>query len=125
MNFNKMFELTEKTEIDTESLITKVNTDFLTLYQQKNINSYTETLKDLLELAVHLEYDFVLKYFGAAPIAFPDERYQFQEIFKCMGTRKGNKDWFLNLFSLFLGTAAVFNFDMSEVEKNFLEEKDS
>lgn len=119
MDIKKMVEVTEKTDIDTELLVLKVNNNILNLYKDKNIKIYTETLKDMLELAIHLKFDLVLKYFGATPIVAADERIQFQEIFKCLGTRKSNKDWFLNLFSLFLGVAIVFKFDMGEIERDF------
>ncbi|MBM7583965.1 dimeric dUTPase (all-alpha-NTP-PPase superfamily) [Bacillus pakistanensis] len=121
MDIKKMIEVTEITEFDTELLVSKVNISIINLYKEKDIRVYIETLKDLLELAVHLKFDIVLKYFGAVPVVAKDERIQFQEIFKCLGTRKSNKDWFLNLFSLFLGVALVFGFDRSEIERNFYE----
>lgn len=123
MDIKKMIEMTEITEIDTELLFSKVNNNLINLYKEKNIGGYTETLNDMLELAVHLKFDLVLKYFGAVPIVAVDERNQFQEIFKCIGTRSSNKDWFLNLFSLFLGIALVLGFDMSEIERSFFEKK--
>ncbi|WP_340372746.1 hypothetical protein [Peribacillus sp. FSL E2-0218] len=123
MDIKKMIEMTEKTEIGIESLVSKVNNDFIKLYKEKNIESYIDTLNDMLELAVQLEFDFVLKYFGAVPIAAAHERFQFQEIFKCLGTRKSNKDWYLHLFALFLGIPSVFRLDSKEIERSFFETK--
>ncbi|WP_285768806.1 hypothetical protein [Peribacillus sp. SI8-4] len=125
MDIKKMIEMTEISEMDMELLISRVNSDFINLYKDKNIGSYIETLNDMLQLAVQLEFDFVLKYFGAAPIIAAHERSQFQEIFKCIGTRKSNKDWFLHLFSLFLGTASVCGLDRKEIERGFFEMKAS
>jgi dimeric dUTPase (all-alpha-NTP-PPase superfamily) len=123
MNIKKMVEVTEITESDTESLISKVNNNLINLYNKKDIEHYTKILSDMLELAIHLKFDLVLKYFGTAPIVAANERIQFQEIFKCLGTRKSNKDWFLNLLALFLGMAFIFEFDLSEIEKNFFFKK--
>lgn len=123
MDIKKMIEVTEITETETELLVSKVNKNFIKLYKEKNIRSYIETLNDMLELAIHLKFDFALKYFGSVPIVATHERIQFQEIFKCLSTRKSNRDWFLNLFALFLGIAFVFGFDMTEIEKNFFGKK--
>ncbi|AOH53296.1 hypothetical protein ABE28_002950 [Peribacillus muralis] len=125
MDIKKMIEMTEITDLDIELLISRVNSDFIKLYKEKNIESYIETLNDMLQAAVQMEFDFVLKYFGAAPIVAADERIQFQEIFKCIGTRKSNKDWFLQLFSLFLGIASVFRLDSRGIESEFFEMKKS
>lgn len=123
MDIKKMIGNTKITDVDTELLISKVNRNLINLYNKKDIGDYTEILNDMLKLAVHLKFDLVLKYFGAVPIVAADERIQFQEIFKCLGTRRNNNDWFLNLFSLFLGIAFVYKFDMSEIERNFYEKK--
>ncbi|UMZ35458.1 hypothetical protein [Priestia megaterium] len=125
MDIKKMIEMTEITKMDTDQLVAQVNENFINLYKEKNLRSYLETLNNMLELAVHLKLDFVLKYFGTVPVVAADERTQFQEIFKCLGTRKSNKDWFLNLFALLLGAAFVFGFDMPQIEKNFFEKKSS
>ncbi|MED3691992.1 hypothetical protein P4534_24925 [Peribacillus butanolivorans] len=121
MDIKKMIDITDKTEVDPELLVSKVNRNLINLYNKKDIGDYTEILRDMLMLAVQLKFDLVLKYFGAVPIVAADERNQFQEIFKCLGTRSSNKDWYLNLFSLFLGMAFILRFDMSEIEKNFFE----
>ncbi|MEN1937534.1 hypothetical protein AAIE21_18570 [Paenibacillus sp. 102] len=125
MDIKKMIEMIKVTEVDTELLVSKIHRNLISLYNKKDIRDYTEILNDMLVLAVHLKFDLVLKYFGAVPIVAADERIQFQEIFKCLGTRNNNKDWFLNLFSLFLGIAIVFKFDTSEIERNFCEKKRS
>ncbi|QNG61686.1 hypothetical protein H4O14_09570 [Bacillus sp. PAMC26568] len=123
MDLKKMIGNTNIPEVDTDLIISNVNRNLINLYNKKDIGDYTGILNDMLVLAVHLKLDLVLKYFGAVPIVAADERIQFQEIFKCLGTRKNNKDWFLNLFSLFLGIAFVFKFDMSEIERKFFEKK--
>ncbi|MDP1471828.1 hypothetical protein Q8G32_28730 [Priestia megaterium] len=125
MDIKKMIEMTELTKVDTEQLVSEINNNFINLYKEKNLRSYLKTLSNMLELAIHLKFDFVLKYFGTAPIVATNERIQFQEIFKCLGTRKSNKNWFLNLFALLLGAAFVFDFDVPQIEKNFFEKKSS
>jgi len=92
-----MIEMTEVTKIDIEHHVSILNDNFINLYKEKNLRSYLETLNRMLELAIDLKFDLVLMYFGAVPIVSADERIQFQKIFKCLGTRKSNKDWFLNL----------------------------
>ncbi|MCI0763729.1 hypothetical protein [Bacillus sp. TL12] len=123
MDIKKMIEMIKVTEVDTELLVSKIHRNLIDLYNKKDIGDYTGILNDMLVLAVHLKFDMVLKYFGAAPIVAADERIQFQETFKCLGTRNNNKDWFLHLFSLFLGIAFVFKFDTSEIERDFFEKK--
>lgn len=125
MDIKKMIEMIKVTEVETELLVSKIHRNLINLYNKKDIEDYTEILNDMLVLAVHLKLDLVLKYFGAVPIVTADKRVQFQEIFKCLGTRNHNRDWFLNLFSLFLGIAFVFNFDIGEIEKDFFEKKRS
>jgi len=120
-----MIETIELKEIDTDLLISKMNKSLIDLYTNKSIEKYTGILNDMLLLAVHLKYDLILKYLAWAPTVTANERIQFQEIFKCLGTRNNNKDWFLNLFSLFLGIAHVFGFNMSEVERCFFVKKKS
>ncbi|MBC6971358.1 hypothetical protein H9I32_02640 [Bacillus sp. Xin] len=123
MDIKKMIEMIKVTEVDTELLVSKIHKNLINLYNKKDMGDYTEMLHDMFVLAVHLEFDFVLKYFGAKPIVTADERIQFQEIFKCLATRNNNKDWFLHLFSLFLGIAIVFKFDTSEIEREFFEKQ--
>jgi dimeric dUTPase (all-alpha-NTP-PPase superfamily) len=125
MNIRKMIETIELKEIDTDLLISKMNNSLIDLYNNRSIEKYTEILNDMLVLAMHLKYDLILKYLAWAPTVTANERIQFQEIFKCLGTRNNNKDWFLNLFSLFLGVSHVFNFEISEVERCFFEKKKS
>jgi dimeric dUTPase (all-alpha-NTP-PPase superfamily) len=120
-----MIETIELKEIDTNLLISKVNNSLIDLYNNRSIEKYTEILNDMLVLAVNFKYDLILKYLAWAPTVTANERIQFQEIFKCIGTRNNNKDWFLNLFSLFLGIAHVFGFNMGEVERSFFEKKKS
>lgn len=123
MKIKEMIEIIETTEIDPELLVSKLNRKLVSLYNKKDIGEYTDILNDMLILAVHLKFDLVLKYLGTVSLVALDEINQFQEIFKCLGTRSSNKDWFLNLFSLFLGMALVLGFDMSEIERNFFEKK--
>jgi dimeric dUTPase (all-alpha-NTP-PPase superfamily) len=118
-----MIETIELKEIDTNLLISKVNKSLIDLYNNRSIEKYTEILNDMLVLAVNFKYDLILKYLAWAPTVTANERIQFQEIFKCIGTRNNNKDWFLNLFSLFLGIAHVFGFNMSEVDRCFFKKK--
>jgi dimeric dUTPase (all-alpha-NTP-PPase superfamily) len=123
MDIKKMIGAIEKTEINSEFYVSKINRNLINLYNNKEIGNYTEILNDMLLLAVYLKYELILKYFGTVPIVSKDETIQFQRIFKCIATRNRNKDWFLNLFPLFLGLASIFRFDMSEIEKIFFEKK--
>ncbi|PGZ96903.1 hypothetical protein COE51_16130 [Bacillus pseudomycoides] len=118
MDIKKMIDTIETKGIDAESFVPELHDKLVKLYNEKDIERYTEILKDMLSLAVHLKFDLVLKYFGVRPIVTSDERKQFQEIFKCLATRNHNKDWFLNLFALYLGLIVVFQFDTKIIERN-------
>ncbi|MGG0237703.1 hypothetical protein [Bacillus rhizoplanae] len=120
MDIKKMIDTIETKGIDAESFVPELHDKLVKLYNEKDIEWYIEILKDMLSLAVHLKFDLVLKYFGVRPIVTSDERKQFQEIFKCLATRN-NKDWFLNLFALYLGLIVVFQFDAKIIERNFFD----
>jgi dimeric dUTPase (all-alpha-NTP-PPase superfamily) len=123
MDIIKMIDTIETKGIDAESFVPELHDKLVKLYNEKDIEWYTEILKDMLSLAVHLKFDLVLKYFGVRPIVTSDERKQFQEIFKYVATRNNNKDWFLDLFALYLGLIVVFQFDARIIERNFFGEK--
>jgi dimeric dUTPase (all-alpha-NTP-PPase superfamily) len=120
MNIKKMIETIEPKEIDTEACLSSLRNKITTLYSNANVERYTDTLEDLLSLAVHLKFDLILKHFGAAPVVATDARTQFQEIFKCLATKNTNKNWFLELFGLFLGLASLLRLDMDAIEQTFL-----
>ncbi len=42
---------------------------------------------------------------------------------KCLATRSTNKNWFLDLFALFLGLATVLRFDASMIEEAFFKKE--
>lgn len=124
MDIKKMINTVGIREINEDSYVPQLQDKLIKLYNEKDIEWYTEILKDMLSLAIYLKFDVALKYFQTRPIVTSDERKQFQEIFKCLATRKNNKDWFLNLFALFLGLAVVFQFDESVIERNLFKEKE-
>lgn len=59
MDIKKMIDITDKTEVDPELLVSKVNRNLINLYNKKDIGDYTEILNDMLMLAVQLKFDLV------------------------------------------------------------------
>lgn len=123
MNIKKMIDTIESQEMDTESFISSLHNKIIHFYKEKSVEGYVKVLRDMLSLAVHLKFDLVLKHFGTAPVVAPDATMQFQEMFKCLATRSTHKNWFLDLFALFLGLGTVLQFDASMIEETFFKEK--
>ncbi|GAB6615609.1 MULTISPECIES: hypothetical protein [Bacillus] len=123
MNMKKMIEMVEVTKVTDEELsISTLHQKLVKLYSQKDSAEYTELLKYILSLSVHLKLNLVLKYFGVRPVAAADERMQFQEIFKCLANKDENGEWFLNFVSLYIGLIVVLHFDEKEIERSFFDE---
>ncbi|MGU3354376.1 hypothetical protein ACLBWW_21960 [Bacillus sp. M5A3_1b] len=123
MNMKKMIETIEATKVTDEELsISILHQKLVKLYSQKDSAEYTEILKYILSLSVHLNLHFVLKYFGVRPIVAADERMQFQEIFKCLAKKDDNGEWFLNFVSLYVGLIVVLHFDEKEIERSFFDD---
>lgn len=123
MNMKKMIEMVEVTKVTDEELsISTLHQKLVKLYSQKDSAEYTELLKYILSLSVHLKLNLVLKYFGVRPVAAADERMQFQEIFKCLANKDENGEWFLNFVSLYIGLIVVLRFDEKEIERSFFDE---
>ncbi|PEL21320.1 hypothetical protein COF37_18340 [Bacillus wiedmannii] len=122
MNMKKMIETIEATKVTDEELsISTLHQKLVKLYSQKDSAEYTEILKYILSLSVHLNLHFVLKYFGVRPVV-ADERMQFQEIFKCLAKKDDNGEWFLNFVSLYVGLIVVLHFDEKEIERSFFDD---
>ena len=66
MDIKKMIDTIETKEIDAESFVSELHDKLVKLYNEKDIEWYTEIFKDMLSLAVHLKFDLVLKYFEYA-----------------------------------------------------------
>ncbi|MDA1677648.1 hypothetical protein [Bacillus cereus group sp. TH152-1LC] len=123
MNMKKMIEMVEATKVTDEGLsISTLHQKLVKLYSQKDSIEYTELLKYILSLSVHLKLNLVLKYFGVRPVAAADERMQFQEIFKCLANKDENGEWFLNFVSLYIGLIVVLHFDEKEIERSFFDD---
>ncbi|HFK1766765.1 hypothetical protein AT258_03055 [Bacillus wiedmannii] len=123
MNMKKMIEMVEVTKVTDEELsISTLHQKLVKLYSQKDSAEYTELLRYILSLSVHLKLNLVLKYFGVRPVAAADERMQFQEIFKCLANKDENGEWFLNFVSLYIGLIVVLRFDEKEIERSFFDE---
>ncbi|PEW73383.1 UNVERIFIED_ORG: hypothetical protein EDC93_1011312 [Bacillus cereus] len=123
MNMKKMIEMVEVTKVTDEELsISTLHQKLVKLYSQKDSAEYTELLKYILSLSVHLKLNLVLKYFGVRPVAAADERMQFQEIFKCLANKDENGEWFLNFVSLYIGLIVVLHFDEKEIERSFFDD---
>ncbi|WP_242255257.1 hypothetical protein [Bacillus cereus group sp. BfR-BA-01379] len=123
MNMKKMIEMVEATKVTDEGLsISTLHQKLVKLYSQKDSIEYTELLKYILSLSVHLKLNLVLKYFGVRPVAAADERMQFQEIFKCLANKDENGEWFLNFVSLYIGLIIVLHFDEKEIERSFFDD---
>ncbi|KMP94502.1 hypothetical protein [Bacillus wiedmannii] len=123
MNMKKMIETIEATKVTDEELsISTLHQKLVKLYSQKDSAEYTEILKYILSLSVHLNLHFVLKYFGVRPVVVADERMQFQEIFKCLAKKDDNGEWFLNFVSLYVGLIVVLHFDEKEIERSFFDD---
>ncbi|MEI2317369.1 hypothetical protein [Bacillus paramobilis] len=122
MNMKKMIEMVEATKVTDEELsISTLHQKLVKLYSQKDSVEYTELLKYILSLSVQLKLNLVLKYFGVRPVVAPDERMQFQEIFKCLANKDENGEWFLNFVSLYVGLIMVLHFDAQEIERSFFD----
>ncbi|MGZ7151560.1 hypothetical protein [Bacillus sp. BC08] len=123
MDMKKMIETIEATKVTEEELsISNLHQKLVKLYSQKNVAYYTELLKYILSLSVHLKLHLVLKYFGVRPFVAADERMQFQEIFKCLANKDDNGEWFLNFVSLYVGLIVVLHFDEKEIERSFFDD---
>ncbi|WP_411501550.1 hypothetical protein [Brevibacillus centrosporus] len=123
MNIKKMISEIEPKELDTEMMIAILRNQSVELYNRKDVTQYVAVLNDMLQLAINLKQDLVLKHFGAAPVVASDETMQLQEMFKCLALRSRNSNWFLDLFGLFLGLAVVLRFRSDEIESTFFQVK--
>lgn len=123
MNIKKMISEIEPKELDTEMMIAILRNQFVELYNRKDVAQYVAVLNDMLQLAINLKQDLILKHFGAAPVVASDETMQLQERFKCLALRSRNSNWFLDLFDLFLGLAVVLRFRSDEIESTFFQVK--
>ncbi|HFJ9482482.1 MULTISPECIES: hypothetical protein [Bacillus] len=123
MDMKKMIETIEVTRVTDEELsISNLHPKLVKLYSQKDSAEYTKLLKYILSLSVQLKLNLVLKYFGVRPIVAVDERWQFQEIFKCLAKKDENGEWFLNFVSLYVGLIVVLRFDEKVIESNFFDD---
>ncbi|MFJ9499656.1 hypothetical protein [Brevibacillus centrosporus] len=104
-------------------MIAILRNQFVELYNRKDVAQYVAVLNDMLQLAINLKQDLILKHFGAAPVVASDETMQLQEMFKCLALRSRNSNWFLDLFDLFLGLAVVLRFRSDEIESTFFQVK--
>ena len=123
MDMKKMIETIEVTRVTDEELsISNLHPKLVKLYSQKDSAEYTKLLKYILSLSVQLKLNLVLKYFGVRPIVAVDERWQFQEIFKCLAKKDENGEWFLNLVSLYVGLIVVLHFEEKVIESSFFDD---
>ncbi|GEB31452.1 hypothetical protein [Brevibacillus parabrevis] len=124
MNIKKMLEALEPREIDGEQLIANLRNQLVDLFNDKSVDKYAVVLRDMLHIAVFEKHELILKHFAAAPVVARDETMQLQEMFTCLALRSRNRNWFLDLFALFLGLAVVLRFPSADVENAFFKGKD-
>ena len=108
MNFKTMVKSIDASALpDVESLIRHLRTKLPLMYAAQSSDAFRDAFDYVLQIGVKLDYSPMMLYMPARPMVHENLVLQFKQLNITLARREGHKDWFFDLFALFLGAAQL------------------
>jgi dimeric dUTPase (all-alpha-NTP-PPase superfamily) len=109
---------------DNETLVQQLRQKLPKVYTEKDLHAYCDALNLILKIGIDLDYTPMMLYLPARPNLKESLVSQFQHINKAIATRKQNKDWFHDLFALFVAMPNHLNLSWDDIEPLIIDMND-
>ncbi|MFC3885056.1 hypothetical protein ACFOU2_16915 [Bacillus songklensis] len=105
---------------DVDIVVHHLRQKLPTVYIEKELIPYCDALNLVLKIGVKLDYTPMMLYLPARPKLTDSLVVQFQNINKVIATRNQNKEWFHDLFALFVALPSYLSLSWNEIEKTVI-----
>ncbi|WP_409304169.1 hypothetical protein [Peribacillus sp. SCS-155] len=101
---------------DIDTLIGQLRQKLPQVYTAGNLHAYCEALNIVLKIGIKQDYTPMMLYLPARPDLKQNLVTQFQLINKTIATRNQNKEWYHDLFALFVAMPHHLELQWSDIE---------
>lgn len=105
---------------DVGTLLQHLRQKLPRVYTEKELQSYCDALDLVLKIGAKLDYTPMMLYLPARPQLTDSLIVQFQQINKVIATRNQNKEWFHDLFALFIALPAHLSLSWDKIEETVI-----
>lgn len=105
---------------DVETLLQNLRQKLPKVYTEKGLQPYCDSFDTVLKIGVKMDYTPMMLYLPARPQSANNLVAQFQQINRAIATRNQNKEWFHDLFALFVALPAHLSLSWGEIEATVL-----
>ncbi|SFC70431.1 hypothetical protein SAMN05443252_105377 [Bacillus sp. OV322] len=117
--YDAMIKSINASELPEEDVLIKnLRSKLPKVYNGKNAAEFADAFREVLKIGIAMDYKTMMLYLPSRPQLSQNLVAHFQNINKAIATRSGNKDWFHDLFALFIALPGILSLSWDEIEKH-------